>query len=46
MARYQAAVKTQLLKQEEKLSIQLREADNELKVKDLFIYFETNLSSL
>ncbi|CAF3673232.1 unnamed protein product [Rotaria sp. Silwood1] len=33
MIRYQEALKKHLLKREEKLAIQLREADNELKVK-------------
>ena len=32
MIRFQQALKNHLLKREEKLTIQLREADNELKV--------------
>ena len=36
MIRYQEALKSHLLKREEKLTIQLREADNELKVINNF----------
>ncbi len=35
MVRYQDALKNHLIKREEKLNIQLREADNELKVKQI-----------
>jgi hypothetical protein len=36
MAPYQKALKEYLLKQDERFNIQLREADNELKVKNKF----------
>jgi len=36
MAPYQKALKEYLQKQDEKFNIQLREADNELKVKKIF----------
>lgn len=38
MAPYQKALKEYLLKQDEKFNIQLREADNELKVKNRFSF--------
>jgi hypothetical protein len=39
MVRYQEALKNHLLKREEKLTIQLREADNELKVNNILLLF-------
>jgi len=42
MARYQETLKTYLLRREEKLNIQLREADNELKVHFYFQNIEQN----
>jgi len=45
MVRYQEALKNHLLKREEKLNIQLREADNELKVNKYTLYFSIEIHS-
>jgi hypothetical protein len=39
MVRYQQFLKNHLLKREEKLNIQLREVDNEIKVNHYFFFF-------
>jgi len=43
MVRYQQSLKNYLLKREEKLNIQLREADNELKVNHI-LFFSSSIS--
>lgn len=43
MVRYQEALKNHLLKREEKLNIQLREADNELKVSKQILIMTKSL---
>jgi len=43
MVRYQQSLKNHLLKREEKLTIQLREADNELKVNHI-LSFSSSIS--
>ncbi len=46
MVRYQDALKNHLIKREEKLNIQLREADNELKVKQISFPLHRNHSNI